>query len=132
MTGKCQKFALLFDTERLKRLGIEINLEENLVNMVEGLLKQNGSYNENFPAEYVCGGDGFGIVMEQVEEHIDPNDNWSQFVFVVFHKSNVYQGNIYINALGERKQFAAAAREWLKTFKVADKKERGERCTGAV
>ena len=120
------QFAALFDKKALKSAGIEMNLQENLVNIVEGLLKQNGKYDEEFPAEYVCGGNEFGIVLEQVEENVDPDENSSQFIFVIFHKSNLYQGNIYFNAIGEREEFRSAAKEWLKTFKVADKKSLDE------
>lgn len=108
------QFAGLFSKE------LKSEMASNMTNLVEGLLKHNGKYDEEFPAEFVCGGDEFGIVLEQVEENIDPVDNRSQFIFVVFHKSNFFQGNIYINAQGEREQFVSAIKEWLKKFRVAD------------
>ena len=115
------QFAALFDKEAQKSSGIELDVPSNLINMVENLLKRNGKYDEAFPIEYVCGGTDYGVVVAQVGENIDPIENWSQFVFFVFHQSNALQGNIYINALGTREQFSSAVKEWLKTFRVADK-----------
>lgn len=71
------------------------------------------------PIEFVCGDEGFGIVLAMAEENIDPIDNWSHFIFIVCHKSNVLQGNVYINAQGEREQFVTAIKEWLRRFRVA-------------
>lgn len=110
----------LFSDER------KSELKSKLKKAVEDSMRQNGDFDARYPAEYVCGGDSFGIVLEQVDENVAPIDNWYQFTFVVFHQSNVLQGNIFINAHGERKQFVAAIKEWLSKFKVVDEKRINE------
>lgn len=94
-------------------------LVSNLIDKAEYMMKRYGKYNEEFPMEFVCGDDEFGIVLALAEEYIDPIENWSHFKFFVFNKSNFLQGNVYINAQGEREQFISALKEWLRRFRVA-------------
>ena len=110
------KYAAKFDEGNKNKDEVSMKL----ISITEDLLKQSGRYNPDFPAEYVCGGNDYGIVLEQVEENIDLIKCWSQFIFMIFHKDKVYQGNYYINAKGERKEFVAAIKEWLQKIKPAE------------
>lgn len=112
------QFAELFHTSAQNKTSITSDIQSNLINITKNILSRNGMDTKKFPIQYVCGGEDFGIILKQADEQIDVTENWYHFVFFIFHKSDIFQGNVYINAVGKREQFVTAVKELLCKIKV--------------
>lgn len=108
--------------ERLKKndfpKGIEVDLESTLVNVVKGFFSQSVPDVDNLPIKCVCSGKDYGIVCVQVQTSTDSEIKNCYFKYFVLYNSDVYQGNIYINAAGSIADFTNTVHNWLKSFVV--------------
>ena len=112
------QLGVLLNTRALKEKGIEVDLESTLVNVVKGFFSQSVLDVDNLPIKCVCSGKDYGIVCVQVQTSTDSEIKNCYFKYFVLYNSDVYQGNIYINAAGSIADFTNTVHNWLKSFVV--------------
>ena len=109
---KIPQLEVIFQKDALKKLNIEMNIKATLTNVANSFFAQIGISDTS--VECVRFGDDFGIFCAQIEK----KTNRGAYKFFVFDKSDIYQGNIYINAIGSQNAFSEFAKEWLKSLVI--------------